>query len=92
MNIRQIDFYLKTVARPWLVLAAIALASRILKAPTFATGWLSWLVLVFLVASCYGLLTWLLVLNVQEKGVILAKARVVAVRLRLFVTAERGLV
>lgn len=67
LKMSMVGYYTKTSLRPWLILAAIAAAGYLLRAPAHANGWLPWLGLVFVVAGLYGLATYLFVLTRQDK-------------------------
>lgn len=84
LSIGQMAFYARTLMRPWLMLGAIALIGSMVKATTHATGWPSWLVLVFLVTSLYSFLTWVFVLDRQEKKFIFDTVRFLPIRVQTF--------
>lgn len=89
LRISLIDYYERTLIGPWMILAGLAVIGYILGAPTHATGWLPWLILVSLVTSLYGWLTWVFVLNRQERIVIFEKVRLMPVRVQIFLAARK---
>lgn len=90
IQVDQLNYYRRTLFRPWLMLGVIVLAAQLLEVPCHASTWISWFVLVFALASLYALLTWVCVLNRDEKKWVLDKVQILPLRVQRLMTAQKG--
>ena len=89
LKISPTDYYIGTLARPWVILIIITIICRYIGAPTYVTDWLSWLIFVFLIAVIYCFLTWIFVLNEHERIAVFEKARFMRVWIRLSIAGRK---
>jgi O-antigen/teichoic acid export membrane protein len=82
-------YFVQTLLRPWLILAALAIAGYWLRLPTYVDGWLLWLGLVCATTALYGVLSFLFVFTQQERQALVERARCVVARIEFLVEARK---